>query len=87
MHSYSYLTHSGEKVGRYTGNSPSQAAIKVLHQIFKQTGKNPKHIKLVKNDYVGDHVYEYKTEVYELHEPKVRKIGNKIIEYKYDFKV
>jgi hypothetical protein len=49
MNTYSVLTSSGEKIGRYTGNSPSQAGLKALRQIFKQTGKNPKHISIIKN--------------------------------------
>lgn len=88
MNSYSVLANDGEKIGRYTGNSPSQASLKALHQIFKQTGRNPKHITLIKNGRgTNDKVYEYKTFVFELHEPKVRKIGGRTIEYLYEFKV
>lgn len=87
MNSYSVILKDGDKIGRYTGNSPSQAGVKALHQIFKQTGRNPKHLTLVKNDYTDEKIYNYDTFVYELEEPKIRRIGNKTIEYKYDFKV
>lgn len=88
MNTYSVLTSSGEKIGRYTGNSPSQAGLKALRQIFKQTGKNPKHISIIKNGRDSDNkVYGYKTYVYELSEPKIRKIGGRTIEYKFEFKV
>lgn len=88
MNTYSVLTSSGEKIGRYTGNSPSQAGLKALRQIFKQTGKNPKHISIIKNGRDSDNkVYGYKTSIYELNEPKIRKIGGRTIEYKFEFKV
>lgn len=88
MNTYSVLTSRGEKIGRYTGNSPSQAGLKALRQIFKQTGKNPKHISIIKNGRDSDNkVYGYKTYVHELNEPKIRKIGGRTIEYKFEFKV
>ena len=88
MNNYSVLTSRGEKIGRYTGNSPSQAGLKALRQIFKQTGKNPKHISIIKNGKDSNNeVYSYKTYIYELNEPKIRKIGGRTIEYKFEFKV
>lgn len=85
-HSYSYVK-GDQKIGRYVSKNPNESARKALKQIFKETGKNPKHITMVLNNGHNDKFYEYETHVYEFEKPLVRNINGRIIEYKYDFKV
>ena len=85
-HSYSYVI-GNEKYGCYVSKNPNEAARKALKQIFKKTGKNPKHIKMILNNGNNDKFYLYKTFVYELEEPIVREINGEEIEYKYEYKV
>lgn len=85
-HSYSYVK-GDEKFGRYISKNPSEAGRKALKQIFRETGKNPKHIVIVLNNGKNDKFYRYKTEIFEFDHPIRRKINGKVVEYKYDFKV
>lgn len=83
-HSYSVVSGDA-KLGRYIGRSPSEAAKKALSSYFRETNKNPGKLRLVLNNYYDNKVYDYKTEIREFDKPLLRKIGNRTIEYRFDF--
>lgn len=85
-HSYS-VVHNNKKIGRYIARNPSEAAKKALASYFRETGKNPKQLTLVLNNYNDDKIYNYNTDIIEYDKPIIRTIGNKQIKYYYEFLV
>lgn len=81
------IGNSEEYTGRYTGNSPYQAANKALSELVrnKKTNKTTVHsFNIIETTQGSEHnTYSYKGKRVKLQEPVEYKIGQKTIVKKY----